>query len=311
MPARSRRSRSSAGPSSAATDWMPGSSGRSNSAMQEQLSNKPPAEVRADPLPWAPQNRSVSYQPAPGSQLFRDGATANDVVQGRNGSRYLGDCWLLASLAALAQTQPGVLEQAITDHEDGTYTVRLYGEDARGSLTAEDVRVQGTIPKTADGRDAYAQREDPSELWVVIIEKAFAAWKGGYGGLHAGVPSDALTALTGQQATNTFTKGKSSEALGETFRESADEGRAMVAASRPDLSLERGGIIPGHAHTILRVEGTGENATVTLRDPYAEYEPDGNGARDGVFQLTMQEFRSQFDYFSSSSEKDDGSDKLW
>ena len=46
--------------------------------------------------------------------------------------------------------------------------------------------------------DAYAQRPDPKELWVGIIEKAFAAWKGGYGALDGGVPSDALTALTGR-----------------------------------------------------------------------------------------------------------------
>jgi hypothetical protein len=129
------------------------------------------------------------------------------VVQGQNGQRYLGDCWLLSSLAAIAQTQPQVLEGAITDLGDGTYRVRLHRQERSGEMKAEDVRVEGSLPKTADGRDAYAQRTDPKELWVGIIEKAFAAWKGGYGALDGGVPSDALTALTGRPTQTAFSRG--------------------------------------------------------------------------------------------------------
>ena len=273
--------------------------------MQDRLRQSPTTDVRANPLPWAPQNRSVKFQAQPGGELFQDGAAATDVVQGRNGSRYLGDCWLLASLAGLAQTQPKVLENAITDHGDGTYTVRLYREDESGSLSAEDIRVEGSLPTTANGSDAYAQREDPNEIWVVIIEKAFAAWKGGYGGLDAGIPSEARTALTGQAATNTFTQDQTPASLGDTFRDNTDDGRAMVAASSAHLDLKAGGIIPGHAHTILGVQGTGEQAVVQLRDPYAEYEPAGNGARDGIFEMSMDDFIQRFDYFSSSGAAQD------
>ncbi len=312
MPSQSRRTARSTQSATAASSGRSGQRDWSNGDRQDRLSAQPTTELRDNPLPWAPQNRSVQYQSAPGSDLFRDGASAGDVVQGRNGSRYLGDCWLLASLAALAQTQPTVLEQAITAHDDGSYTVRLYGEDAAGVLSAEDVRVAGTIPMTANGQDAYAQREDPGELWVVVIEKAFAAWKGGYGGLHAGLPSHALTALTGRAASDTATAHKTDASLGETFRNNADAQRAMVAASRPNLNLDAGGIIPGHAHTILGVEGTGDRAMVTLRDPYAEYEPQGHGARDGVFTLTMAEFREQFDYFSTAGDAEaENRDLLW
>ena len=306
MPTQSRRQSKSARSDQLGPDWSSGDRGSSSNAqMQDRLRQAATTDVRANPLPWAPQNRSVKYQAQPGAQLFQDGAAATDVVQGRNGSRYLGDCWLLASLAGLAQTQPKVLEDAITDHGDGTYTVRLYRKDDSGSLSAEDVRVEGTLPTTADGSDAYAQREDPNEIWVVIIEKAFAAWKGGYAGLDAGLPSEALTALTGQEAKDTFTRNQTPASLGETFRGNADEGRAMVAASNPHLDLRSGGIIPGHAHTILGVQGTGDQAVVKLRDPYAEYEPSGNGARDGIFEMSMEDFIERFDYFSSSGAAQD------
>lgn len=311
MTARSRRP-ISAGPLNAAPSpiaeegdgWSRGqASSPSNSQMQERLRevrgvSTPSDPVRSDPQPWAAQQRSVSFSSVQGGELFRDGASPTDVVQGRNGSRYLGDCWLLGSMAAIAHTRPQLLEQAITDHGDGTYTVRLHGEGRDGELQAEDVRVQGSLPHTADGRDAYAQRQDPQELWVGIVEKAFAVWKGGYGQLDGGIPGDALTALTGQRSHTSFTEDTGAEELGGTLREAAGAGQPMVAASRADLSLERGGIVPGHAHTVLAVDEEGGQTWLTLRDPFARYEPGGNGPRDGVFRVTLDEFRQRFQYTS-------------
>lgn len=265
--------------------------GRSNAEMQERLrQSRVGAPLRDDPGPWAAQQRSVSFQPVRGGELFRDGATAGDVVQGQNGSRYLGDCWLLASLAALAHTRPQVLEDAVTDHGDGTYTVRLFRV---GESTPDAVRVSGALPQTANGRDAYSQRQDPAELWVGIIEKAFASWMGGYGKLDGGIPGDALTALTGEQTTTVTGRDAG---LGEQLRDGAAAGAPMVAASAAHLSLAQGGIVPGHAHTVLDVTETGGQTWVTLRDPFAEYEPGGNGARDGVFKLTLDELQQRFQY---------------
>jgi hypothetical protein len=275
--------------------------GQSNAVMQDRLKasrGDAPEPVRANPAPWAAQNRSVHFEPVQGGSLFQDGAAVEDVVQGQNGSRYLGDCWLLSSLAAIAHAQPRVLEDAITDHGDGTYTVRLHKQDSRGSMSSEDVRVEGTLPRTADGQDAYAQRSDNREMWVGIIEKAFASWKNGYGSLDGGIPSDALTALTGQPSETVFMKGADSSGLSASMQEAAVARQPMVAASRADLSLKKGGIVPGHGHTILDVSEEGGTTHITLRDPFAMYEPGGDGAQDGVFKLTMEEFQQQFQYAS-------------
>ncbi len=218
--------------------------GPSNAVMQDRLKasqGNAPQPVRANPAPWAAQNRSVRFEPVSRGALFQDGAAVEDVVQGQNGSRYLGDCWLLSALAAIANTQPKVLEDAITDHGDGTYTVRLHKQDTRGLMSSEDDRVEGTLPRTADGQDAYAQRSDPTEKRVGIIEKTFASWKGGYGTLDGGIPSDALTALTGQSSETVFMKGADSGELSSSMQEAASAQRPMVAASRADLSLKKGG----------------------------------------------------------------------
>ena len=275
---------------------------QSNSMRIAQLSQNN-GSVRSNPTPWAAQNRSVRFNTIPGSSLFENGATAEDVVQGQNGSRYLGDCWLLGSLAAIAHTQPNILEEAITDHGDGTYTVRLYKEDSRGSMVADDIRVEGSLPRTANGQDAYAQRQNPHEIWVGIIEEAFASWKGSYGALDGGIPSDALTALTGRSTETEFMNDAAPQELGEMMQSVSTSGEPMVAASRADLSLQQGGIVPGHAHTILDVSEQGGTTLITLRDPFAMYEPDGNGAKDGVFTLTLEEFQQRFQYASWTNQE--------
>ena len=275
--------------------------GQSNSMRMAQLSESS-VNVQPNPAPWSAQNRSVQFGDTPGGALFRDGATSEDVVQGQNGSRYLGDCWLLSSLAAIAHTQPNVLQEAITDHGDGTYTVRLYKQDRSGAMLSDTVRVDGTLPRTANGQDAYAQRQDPNEMWVGIIEKAFASWKGSYGSLDGGIPSDALTALTGRTTETEFMKGADAQNLGDTMKAKSESGAPMVAASKAELLLKEGGIVPGHAHTILDVSEQDGTTWVTLRDPFAMYEPEGNGAKDGIFKLTIEEFQQRFQYASWTKE---------
>ena len=285
------------GPAPASTSpGQASAGGRSNADQQARLAEKVGGPLAANPAPWAAQGRAVQFQPVAGGELFRGGAGAGDVVQGQNGQRYLGDCWLLSSLAAIAQTQPQVLEGAITDLGDGTYRVRLHRQERSGEMKAEDVRVEGSLPKTADGRDAYAQRTDPKELWVGIIEKAFAAWKGGYGALDGGVPSDALTALTGRPTQTAFSQGTTPEALGASMSAASAAKQPMVAASRGDLSLAQGGIVPGHGHTVMRVHEEGGQTMVTLRDPFARYEPSGQGAKDGVFTIPIAEYQKRFQY---------------
>jgi hypothetical protein len=281
------------------THGLEGVSG-SNEARIEQLRTRQAAgAVRGNPAPWAAQGRKVDFQREQGASLYRDGVAASDVVQGRNGSRYLGDCWLLASVASIAHSQPKLIEQAITDHGDGTYTVRLYREDGRGTMVAEDVTVDESVPRTADGQDAYAQRQDRKELWVVIVQKAFAAWKGGYGALDSGVPNDALTALTGKPSTTSFTRGADPSALKKTLLDNRAAGQPMVAASGTDFALQDTGIVPAHAHSILDVSEEGGETWVTVRDSFAAYEPSGNGPKDGVFRLPLAEFQKRFQYVSS------------
>ena len=137
--------------------------------------------------------------------LFVNGPTFDDIEQGA-----LGDCYLLAGLAAIAVHSPEPIENMFIVNGDGTYTVRFFN----GS-TPYYVTVDTQLPVDAGGRLIYAGvgklHNDPgNELWVSLAEKAYAQFAesgwldtGGlsvnsYSAINAGWPADAMTQVTGK-----------------------------------------------------------------------------------------------------------------
>ena len=68
----------------------------------------------------------------PATKLLLPGT---DEIKVRLYSQGLGDCFLLASLSAIAAVDPKAIEDAITDHGDGTYSVRFFEKQLRGAAT--------------------------------------------------------------------------------------------------------------------------------------------------------------------------------
>lgn len=106
---------------------------------------------------------------------------ANDVKQGS-----IGNCYFVAQLAAQAKADPSVIQNLIKDNGDGSYTVSLWLKDKRQpwKRTKTDVVVDSQFPTSGGGGAAYAKPGDAGssgpELWVMLIEKAFAKYVGHY-----------------------------------------------------------------------------------------------------------------------------------
>lgn len=200
--------------------------------------------------PGALRSEPEGTQPGPGTfdrtpgvrlyntQLFIKGAgdadaiAPNDVAQGQ-----LGDCYLLASLVAMARTPEGrerlkgmveerrdarglVASYVVTlkEHDDGAS--RKLGKDvyrdvrvevppdfqmtrlsAGGSAKHTDL-VSSDDPKGAvmagAARTADRGPDGSVEVWVAVIEKAYAKSKGGFSSIgHGGFADAAMPALTG------------------------------------------------------------------------------------------------------------------
>eukprot|EP00747_Dinoflagellata_sp_TGD_P058520 gnl/TRDRNA2_/TRDRNA2_151158_c1_seq1.p1 gnl/TRDRNA2_/TRDRNA2_151158_c1~~gnl/TRDRNA2_/TRDRNA2_151158_c1_seq1.p1 ORF type:complete len:706 (+),score=97.68 gnl/TRDRNA2_/TRDRNA2_151158_c1_seq1:210-2120(+) len=98
----------------------------------------------------------------------------NDIAQG-----VLGDCWLLAGLAALAEFEGAIFnlfeEKCAT--ADGKYTFRIYNVNTR---QWESEVIDDFLPvKVEDGQPIMAKPQG-NEMWVLLAEKAVAKWFGSY-----------------------------------------------------------------------------------------------------------------------------------
>ena len=132
------------------------------------------------------------------ADLFRKGRgdshkiDPNDVRQG-----YLADCYFLAAIQAVAQSDPQALENLIKDNNDGTYEVTLYVHKGLISFSRTPVKitVDTTVPtRKGTTNPVYAGKGD-NELWVLLLEKAYAQYEGDYGDIAWGQPSEAMGLL--------------------------------------------------------------------------------------------------------------------
>src|SRR5262249_49745143 len=115
------------------------------------------------------------------------------------------DCWLMASLAEVADRNPTIIRNMFIDNGDGTFTVRFYHNGMSDYVTVDKYLPNG-------GR-LYDHPQ--SDLWVALAEKAYAqeyaeGWIGSghqgvssYQALSGGYPAWALPAITGMSTSST------------------------------------------------------------------------------------------------------------
>jgi hypothetical protein len=101
---------------------------------------------------------SVSYSTSSNAVFGAAGPSMNDINQG-----YLGDCYLLSSLAEVAKQNAGDITSMFTSNGNNTYGVRFYV----GGV-AQYVTVNNSL---ADGGSIFNSGTD---IWASLAEKAYA-----------------------------------------------------------------------------------------------------------------------------------------
>eukprot|EP01043_Picozoa_sp_COSAG02_P011523 COSAG02_NODE_424_length_22575_cov_79.088361_19_plen_1122_part_00 len=226
-----------------------------------------------------------------GPCLFEANVDASEVVQGA-----LGDCWLAAALSIVTQ-QPLLLHAlfAAADIRAGVYTVRLFHEGGWRFIMVDDY-----VPVSIkDGRPVFAHAKSRQELWVPILEKAFAKLYGSFASIEAGQLTDALVCLTAGLPERILTKPPRSNLksgkvaridTNELFRKlvqlsssNADDGRSdskrwgalshyllgagSIAGDDHSRPRFMHGIVPGHAYALLGTYDLNSNSGSKEVDP--------------------------------------------
>lgn len=219
----------------------------------------------------------------------------SDVSQGQ-----IGDCYLIATLGALAQQNPEAIRRLIKANADGSFTVTLYRrklfggyEEVQIHVSPEDLESELDGMTRADYGDASGSQ---SEAWARILEAAYAEFKGGYENIDGGgIATDPLSCFTGQDST--FHLWEDFTDLQNHF----EQGDAIVAgtANVPEIFqgiggarefMEEKGLTFGHAYYVTGVDA--ETQTVRVRNPW--------GWNYDEISLTFDEFKSAFLHFSTN-----------
>lgn len=201
---------------------------------------------------------------------WEDCIEPGDLTQGG-----LGNCWLVAAIAALAEFPNAVRELFVeTDAARGRYVVRLYDMDR---AAWENVEIDDYIPCTREddwSRLAYTQGADGTRryrhediydskgrkrvpgkwvplfgrptrnrVWALLLEKAMAKFVGCYAHLAGGSEPYALSAFTGFPLVYCFARPA----------EDAAESRAVLSRWDRHGSQHFGRGVTGHA--FVEIEG--------------------------------------------------------
>lgn len=250
-----------------------------------------------------------------------DEVDMNDAIQGLT----LGDCYLIASIASVAMENPAYIKDMITYTPGDNFAfVELYFTNKETeALEKKNVKIDFYFPvkkpsatsstSTSTGFQvssstdltpassgenvAYASQGD-KELWVMMIEKAYAQEVGSYEAIDYGYPADALTALTGNKAETQRIRGLGDEAL-KTLLTSAIEGNKTGVAGtiKSPTGVTTTAINDGsktinlyfsHTYSILGVT----DDAVKLRNPH--------GGENEFFSIRLDDFKRYFESFHFS-----------
>lgn len=248
------------------------------------LQPSPQDEELTGGLTWKSVAGLPLFDPGTRSAQYPDGKPEpfTDINQGDN-----GDCWFLSGLGAVAQTDPSAITRNIHQNPNGTYTVTFYRDGEPVPITVTD-----TVPysSTLTFDYSYAHDNNGDGKWVMIYEKAFAQFDGGYGKIEGGWGDVSMSAVTGKTAVRSDTQAQSLTDISNKLH----SGYALTAGSDSGSNDDRtddNQIVLGHEYMVESVNL--KAGTITLMNPWG-----AQGAAPHVVTLSASDFRRYFNEVS-------------
>ena len=236
----------------------------------------------------------ATYRSFAGRPLFGDaGPVAEDVNQGA-----IGNCYYLATLAAVARLDPGRIRQSVVDLGDGTYAVQF---DRDGDKVY--VRVDADLPAWGGGDSlAYAGFGAQGSMWVAVMEKAFSYFRTrelSYGSQSWGWMSEGADAL-GIASRSRFS-ATSGQNLLQSLASELTSGKAVTyAAGEVGAGAP---LIAYHAYTAVSVgyDSQGNPSTLLLLNPWGVDGAGSDGSNDGYVTVTAAQALASLLGFTAAS----------
>lgn len=272
--------------------------------------------------------------------FFKGGISSNDVIQGS-----LGDCWFIGALSVFAQRDELVRgsidnlkkESQITQENalgisKGVYPPLFHSLASKGMFVFRffidcawrwviiDDRIPVFDSEGSEPQYVFGHCNDSTELWVSLIEKAYAKAYGCYQALNGGLIDDALVDLTGYVAEKTKVLCKNIEqveALWNSLKKYRTDHCLMgcsIDAEGVESDVIRDGEITGllarHAYAIIDVIQIADpnapkkrHRLIRLRNPWGQREWNGKWS-DGSEEVKIHIEKLQNELKKIGSDED-------
>ena len=234
-------------------------------------------------------------------QVFEDGISPDDIIQGS-----LGDCYFLSAIGALCKFSHYIDKLFFTKEKtkEHLYGVYLYLNGVWKLVFVDDF-----LPYSGKKFKKFAfSSSGGNELWVALLEKAWAKINGNYAKIGCGgYPTEVFDILTEAYSEQIPINPYYKDYIWETMYDSEKRGYIMTAGSSIDifnLNLDEVGLLPGHSYSVLGVleidTGKELEKVVRLRNTY------GNGEFNGDWSDYSSKWTTELKEKYKLVKKDDG-----
>ena len=274
-------------------------------------------------LEWKPLDELFES----GYDIAGDKIGPTDVKQG-----ILGDCYFICAIAAVAEFKERIRRNILTK-DNPSSTVHSVALNICGIF--EEVVIDGYIPYSAAYKAAaFTKSSQSQDVWVMLIEKAWAKVHGGYLNIESGYVYEALSALTGAPCYTYYVNDKTVEDNWKQMLDGEKRNYIMCCSSKNfnksgnDSLDATSGLCPNHAYTVLsahEVNAGGQvERLVKMRNPWGRGEsklawndsdprwtPDlkkklnHSAADDGTFFIRYSDWMTYFHNFNVCHYHDD------
>ena len=213
-----------------------------------------------------------------GDKKVFDSIEPNDIKQGM-----LGDCYFLSSLSALAENPQRIQRMFDTAEYDftGCYKLRMFDMGKATNIIVDDYfPVDPTTGELAFSGPKIDR--GVAELWVILLEKAWAKRFGSYWRVDAGFTNEALTDLTGAPS-EILIKPQPNPQVWKKIIDADQQNFVITASSKENAAstgVDEHGLVSMHAYAVITAREvktkTGKEQLLQIRNPWGGTEWNGD-----------------------------------
>ena len=226
--------------------------------------------------------------------VFHDGIAVEDIVQGK-----ICDCYFLSVLGSLCKF-PELVENLFYFKEktkEHIYGIYFYINGHKKLVLIDDF-----LPYVGVGFKQFAMsKSEENEIWVALIEKAWAKINGNYIRIGCGgSPNEVFDVLTEAYSEEVKVNPNEKESLWKKLIDGEKKGFVMTAGTSAQDEVEDVGLSIGHAFTVLGIHEINGERVIRLRNPWGEGE--FNGDWSDFSSKWTEDLKQKYHYY----EKEDG-----